>query len=150
MTKSNLIIGLLAILLIGNGILFFQLKRGSPHRDGGENPRELISSTLHFNEAQNKRYDVLIQQHRKQIRQADDSLRTLKEALYSEFASTDSARCDSFITAINLVQKNIEYIHWHHFKQIEALCTPEQTVYFAELQQSMARLFSKPPHPPRH
>lgn len=145
MTKLNLIIGLLIVLLLCNMFLFYQLMRPR----GGNQPRNVISSTLHFSEAQNKAYNVLIQEHRKQIHQADDSLRVLKETLYKQLVDTQMLRRDSLIEAINAVQKNIEYIHWNHFKDIEALCLPEQKEYFAELQNQMAQLFAHPPHPTR-
>lgn len=145
MTKLNLILGLLILLLLCNVFLFYQLMQ--PHR--GQQPRDIISSTLHFSETQNQAYDILIQKHRKQIHQADDSLRMLKEQLYQRLVDTDKVHRDSLIEAIGGVQKNIEYIHWNHFKEIEALCTTSQKAYFEELQHQMATLFNHASHPPR-
>lgn len=144
MTKLNLILGLLILLLLCNVFLFYQLMK--PHR--GKQPRDIIASALHFSESQNQAYNLLIQEHRKQIHQADDSLRVLKEQLYQRLGDPDRAQRDSLIEAIGGVQKNIEYIHWNHFKDIEALCLPNQKAYFTELQNQMATLFNHASHPP--
>jgi hypothetical protein len=146
MTKLNLILGLLIVLLFCNVFLFYKLMQ--PQR--GKQPRDVISSALHFSESQNKAYDVLIQEHRRQIHVADDSLRLLKEKLYRQLVDTAVVRRDSLIAAIGGVQRNIEYIHWNHFKDIEALCLPNQKAYFAELQNQMAQLFTHASQPPRH
>lgn len=146
MTKLNLILGLLIVLLLCNVFLFYQLMQ--PHR--GKQPRNVISSALHFSESQHKAYDVLIQEHRRQIHEADDRLALLKEKLYRQLVDTEVVRRDSLIAAIGGVQKNIEYIHWNHFKDIEALCLPNQKAYFAELQYQLAALFNHASHPPRH
>lgn len=69
--------------------------------------------------------------------------------LYRQLVDTAVVRRDSLIAAIGEVQRNIEYIHWNHFKDIEALCLPNQKAYFAELQNKMAQLFTHASHPPR-
>lgn len=149
MTKLNLILGLLVLLIVCNGFLFYRLSQHPkpPHRNDG--PREFIAATLQFNDSQMKAYDVLIQDHRFNIQQTDDSIRQLKETLFSQFTQTDPIRRDSFLTAINSLQMKIEMIHWEHLKQIEALCLPEQQKNWLELEKHMAALFVKPPHPPR-
>lgn len=149
MSKLNLILGLLVLLILCNGFLFYQLtqRHNPPHDHHG--PREFIAGTLHFNEAQINAYDLLIQDHRSSVQQTDDSIRQLKELLFSQFTQTDNARRDSFFIAINRLQHKIEMIHWNHLKQIEALCMPEQKKHLAELEQHMAALFVNPPHPPK-
>lgn len=149
MTKLNLIVGLLVLLLIGNGFLFYKLSQPHKPHHPPHGPRDFIAGKLHFNNEQMKAYDALIQEHRFNVQQTDDSIRLLKKTLFSEFTKTDSARRDSFFSAINTLQKKIELIHWEHLKQIESLCLPEQQKYLSELENNMAELFVKPPHPPR-
>ena len=148
MTKLNLILSLLILLVVCNVLLFYKLfqHHTPPRRNDG--PREFIASTLQFNDSQRKAYDEFIQDHRFNIQQTDDSIRQLKESLFSQFTQTDRIRRDSFLTAINTLQMKIEMIHWEHLKQIEALCLPEQKKNWLELEKHMATLFVKPPHPP--
>ena len=148
MTKLNLILGLLVLLIVCNGILFYRLTQHQKPPHGNDGPREFIASTLQFNDSQRKAYDVLIQDHRFNIQQTDDSIRQLKESLFSQFTQTDHIRRDSFLTAINTLQMKIEMIHWEHLKQIEALCFPEQQKNWLKLEKHLAALFVKPPHPP--
>lgn len=148
MTKLNLILSLLILLVVCNVLLFYKLfqHHTPPRRNDG--PREFIASTLQFNDSQRKAYDEFIQDHRFNIQQTDDSIRQLKESLFSQFTQTDRIRRDSFLTAINTLQMKIEMIHWEHLKQIEALCLPEQKKNWLELEKHMATLFVKPPQPP--
>jgi hypothetical protein len=145
MTKLNIILGLLLLLLLCNIFLFVQLMK--PLRQ--KSPRDIIVTTLQLTESQLTEYDKLIQAHRSQIQQSDDRLRILKENLYSQLANLDSNRRDSLIDAIGSLHKKIEYTHWNHFKDIEALCLPNQKANFETLQKQMAQIFAHPHHPHR-
>ncbi len=149
MTKSNFILGLMGVLLLSNAFLFYLVLKPHWHHGSKQSPREVIITSLHFDAQQIEAYDKLIEQHRFDIRQADDSLRQIKETLYAQITVIETLQRDSIIQAFNRIQKNIEYIHWHHFKAIEMLCKPEQKGDFNTLQRNMARLFSPPQHPPR-
>ncbi|MBU3675830.1 MAG: hypothetical protein FGM54_01415 [Chitinophagaceae bacterium] len=119
------------------------------HRGHKQSPRDVIIASLHFDAQQIEAYDKLIEQHRLDIRQADDSLYQIKETLYTQLSNIDTLQRDSLIQAYNHIQKNIEYIHWYHFKAIEMLCRPNQKADFERMQGQMAHLFSHPKHPPR-
>lgn len=123
-------------------IYFSFIVRDLPPRHEG--PRNLIIERLHFNDKQIADYDLLISWHQKNIREKDSMLLILKSELYKSLNST-SINTDSIITQINTIQKDIEYTHLKHFKDIEALCKKEQKKYFDELTGDLARLFGRKP-----
>lgn len=147
---------LLSILVIGmvltNIMLLIFMFGKEPHHPPRKMPREVIIEELGFNENQISKYDELIFAHRTQINNADMQLRTLKNNLYQLLNSnTDTTReRDSLIAAINDIQKQIEYIHFEHFKDIQNLCNDAQKIKFEELSKNLARLFGPPPPPLKH
>lgn len=149
MNKVKFLTGLVLLLLLANvclSMLIFMNKMESNHRPEG--PRDEIIQKLQFDKIQVKRYDSLIKKHRSDIRNAQDEIKNLKNKLYSGLkTNTTENNADSLITVINKVQRDIEYIHLHHFQDIQRLCTPEQQAYFDALTTEIARLFA--PHPPR-
>lgn len=142
MERSKYYMIIIVVLFLSNiATLFFSFKmRGMPPRHEG--PRDLIIERLHFNKDQISEYDELINWHQKNIRGKDSLLQILKSELYTSINSPETTT-DSIIFNINAIQKDIEYIHLKHFKDIEALCTNEQMVYFAELKGDLAKLFGR-------
>lgn len=164
MNKNRLLIFLIAGLLISNILLVvFMMKgrgpghHGPPHHKG-EGPRELIIERLHLDAAQITKYDTLIQKHRSNLKEYEETLLELKKNLYSNLKNkTDKATIYYSIDGIAKVQAEIEHVHYAHFEDIKNLCKPEQQKYFDELVNELARIFSHgpPPHhpgepPPRH
>ncbi|OPG93827.1 hypothetical protein B2I21_34445, partial [Chryseobacterium mucoviscidosis] len=74
-------------LLISNLLLVvFMLMRKPPHHSG---PRNLIIERLHLDEKQIQQYDVLIQQHRMQIREKEHEMMDAKTQYYSLLKNKD-------------------------------------------------------------
>ena len=134
---------LLNIVLIG---LMLRSEKGN-HRQKNKGPRDEIIKKLNLDNEQVTAYDKLIVDHRAKIEDAQKRIKELKNSLYEQLNhdSLTSRNVDSMITEINLLQKNIEYIHLYHFKDIGSLCKPSQKEYFKALTTEIARLFS--PHP---
>ena len=139
------------------GVLFFNSAKAQrlPHDrpEGRHEPKEIIIERLHFDANQQKEYGQLIEWHRGEIRQLEDSIRVSKNELYL-LLNDDKVDENAKVTLINeiaLFQKQIEATHFKHFEDIKKLCKPEQQVYFNELTEELGRLFSrnKPPRP-RH
>lgn len=135
------------VLLLLNGVLIFTLFLGvKPARPRFEGPRNEIIERLHFTPEQVEKYDVLIRKHQQGIRAQEALLIRKKNELYSDLNRKDN---DSIIDELACIQKRIEYIHLQHFREIEQLCTPEQRVYFKQLQKEIAQLFTKRMRPKR-
>ncbi|MGL2964605.1 Spy/CpxP family protein refolding chaperone [Flavobacterium sp. RSB2_4_14] len=151
------IIGLLLLNLATLGFLFVSGPKGpkSPHDrlEGRPEPKEIIIEKLHLDAHQQKEYENLIQWHRGEIRQLEDTIHEAKEKLYSELMQPEVnvKTKDSLITLLARSQKQIEETHFKHFEDIKKLCKPEQQEYFNDLTEELGKLFSrnKPPRP-RH
>ena len=151
------VIGLLLLNFATLGFLFISGTKGHkpPHDipEGRHEPKEIIIERLHFDANQQKEYGQLIEWHRGEIRQLEDSIRVSKNELYM-LLNDDKVDEKAKVTLINeiaLFQKQIEATHFKHFEDIKKLCKPEQQVYFNELTEEFGRLFyrNKPPRP-RH
>ena len=151
------VIGLLLLNFATLGFLFISGTKGHkpPHDipEGRHEPKEIIIERLHFDANQQKEYGQLIEWHRGEIRQLEDSIRVSKNELYMLFNNdiVDEKAKVTLINEIALFQKQIEATHFKHFEDIKKLCKPEQQVYFNELTEEFGRLFyrNKPPRP-RH
>lgn len=150
MNKVKVLIYLSVILLLFNLVLIGFIMMGKPRKEGDrEGPKRYIIETLHFDRNQIAAYEVLVQQHRRQIRDKEMQMMDLKQQLYSLLSVAYSAGdADSLIAAIAGVQTAIEQINFKHFQDIKNLCRPEQQAYFDKLSLEIAELFNHqgPPH----
>ena len=143
------VIGLLLLNFATLGFLFFGGTKGHkpPHDrpEGRPKPREIIIERLHFDVNQQKEYGKLIEWHRGEIKQLEDSIKVSKNELYL-LLNDDKVDEKAKVTLIDktaLFQKQIEAIHFKHFEDIKKLCKPEQQEYFNELTEELGRLFSR-------
>lgn len=126
-------------LLAGNlSLLWLHFSEKKPRHDG---PRNEIIQRLHLDEAQVKQYDALIQQHRKSLFALEDALQQQRKALYSSMDS--EALRDTLLESVAHTQRAIEQLHYAHFQDIRALCTPVQMPLFEQLTRDLASMFGK-------
>jgi hypothetical protein len=112
----------------------------------GEGPKNIIMEKLHFDKAQAEAYQLLIDDHRKKITTLESQLMDLKNKLYSNLKDDkNSLNTDSLMSKINVVQLDIEKVHYHHFQDIKNLCKPDQKPLFDKLTEEIAILFSPMP-----
>ncbi|MES2479844.1 MAG: hypothetical protein V4561_12215 [Bacteroidota bacterium] len=150
MSKIKLLIIICTILLLSNVLLMWQLWERNKPRERGEGPRLEIISRLKLDEKQVKQYDVLVQEHRSQMRQKEEEIRELKKSLYQTLLGDTTSRY-SLIQQIAEQQKEVENINLRHFADIGKVCRLEQQVSYKKLVSDLSELFMhrKPP-PPRH
>jgi protein CpxP len=150
MNKTKLLIGLtLGLFLINLIVLWYSFSREAPPRR--KEPKQIIIEKLQLNASQQKQYEVLIQEHRKQVRNIRHKLAQQKQELYSGLTVSDSLLTnDSLWTNITNVHRELEQIHYQHFLQIKQLCTTEQLPLFNALTPELVTLFAppKPKHEP--
>ena len=142
---SVIVLVVLNLFLVSN--LFFKTKPPFPLK-GRKLPREIIIEKLNFDENQIVDYVELIKEHRREIRTNDREIRQLKKKLYSLLQSDNFELKDSLITKINIIQEDIEYIHFDHFMDIKNICNDNQLEEFNKLSVELSKLFS-PHKPPR-
>lgn len=143
--KKEKLISFFAIgLLVCNIILIvyiFQNHRRPPMSEG---PRNLIIERLHLNPDQIKKYDALIEVHKKTIRDENDKMMFLKNKFYSCIIDSSSSQIqDSLKREIGQLQINIEITHYNHFKDIGSLCLPQQMDDFNNLIKEIGQLFDR-------
>ena len=132
------------ILFLANlAWLFLFLNRPKHKKEG---PKKLIIEQLHFDENQVEAYEILIQNHRTQIRNLDDSIQKYKSVLYQRLLPKDTLFQQECIAHINGFQRQIELIHLQHFLAIKQLCKPNQLEAFSQLETKLAEWFK--PHKP--
>lgn len=146
------VIGLLLINVCTVGFFFFAKP---PHLPGGPppfgrmEPKNQIVESLHFDQQQIVEYEKLIAQHRQTIRELNDRIHEAKSSLYQSLSNENGTVKDSLISKLGSLQKQIETTHYNHFKDIKALCKPEQLDDFNELTGRLAHFFGPKPDPQR-
>lgn len=157
MSKLKLLsIAVIGLLVINMGIVVFLFMKKPPHSPGGrhpmahEGPKNIIIERLHFDNEQVEQYESLITKHQSSIRALDDSIRRVKNDLYQTLNNESFAGKDSLVALLGILQKQIELVHYDHFKGIKKICKPAQLTRFNELTMDLARFFApgkkhKPP-----
>lgn len=158
MEKTKLLtITVIGLLLLNIGTLGFLFFNGPnehrPPHGGRPEPKAIIKEKLHFDDNQQKEYEVLIKWHRGEIKKLDSNIRQTKNELYSQLNQTEVnlKTKDSLITLLNSYQNQVEETHFKHFEDIKKLCHQDQLEDFNELTEDLSRIFApnKPPRP-RH
>ncbi len=148
--KLKILFALVGVLLVVSGVLTYQVFMKPNHlpipkREGAI--KELIVTQLQFSKEQVQRYELLIEEHRKGIRKHDKQIRENKRALYEGIGENSEEQIAEKIAAINQAQKEIEWVHYHHFQEIEKLCTAQQKPDFQKLKSELVHLFAPGRHP---
>lgn len=150
MNKTALLTAAVIILFLMNiGIVTFLLLNRPPRPDG-EGPKRIVIERLRFDNEQAGRYELLIREHHRTIRAADEEIKRIKRELYTMLASPDPLREDSLIARLGETQQRIEKAHITHFSGIREICRPDQQEEFKRLSGELAEIFSpKGRRPPR-
>lgn len=146
MNKNTFKTALIICLALSNILLVVFI--ASKPRDGRpdpDRPKRMVIEKLHFDEQQVADYQVLIDEHRRQIRELDQQIIALKNELYSHLTEQNNkAISDSLTAEIAKVQQRIEQVHFAHFTDIKKLCRGNQQADFEALSQELTKIF-----PPR-
>lgn len=152
MNKIKFLYIVIFTLLVANILLVgthFFTKENQKNND--IQPKHIIIERLNFDEKQIAKYDELIKKHQLKIRKRDRKMMDLKRELYHQLINERSIIVDSLTNEIAITQKQIEEIHFKHFKDIQNICKTEQKEAFEELSFELARIFNRhKKHPKRH
>jgi Spy/CpxP family protein refolding chaperone len=150
------VIGLLLINLGTLGVLIMRKPPRPPHGEmpppppPGEGPKQLIIDRLRFDDAQQKQYDVIIEEHKKKTNELHDASRDMHNQLYALLKTepVDKAKADALIQQIADNQKAVDNLNFDHFQKIKSICKPDQVEDFNELAGELAALFGPKGPPP--
>ena len=149
MNRSKFYIGAIVVLLLSNFVLISFILSRKGNR--GHEPKEKVVEILHLDVNQQKDYEELIKAHQASMRAKRDAMFGLKNELYSQLSKPmQDQQTDSLMTAISILQKEVEMINYAHFSDIRALCRPYQLDDFNTFAQELAQIFKSEKHgPPR-
>lgn len=135
------LLALMNIFLVATWIVMPHFNSVQP----GDRPRKVVIERLNFNDAQIKAYDLLIADHSEEIRAGNDHILASKTALYTQLKSelNNQQVIDSLTNAIAANHKEIEQIHYQHFRQIKSLCEKQQLPLFDALVLDLAQIFNR-------
>lgn len=146
MTKIRFFYLLILLLVVIN---LWQLFAGmmANRRENRPEPKEMIISRLKLDENQIVSYEKLIRDHRSKIQSREVLLLQAKKNFYYTLKNPKlkETEVEDKLIQINLVQKEIERIHYDHFLQIRALCKENQQLLFDELTKDLPQLFHPKP-----
>ena len=143
----TLAVALLILLNLGT-LAFFLMGRKPPHQSH-EGPKKIIIERLRFQPDQVAAYEKLIGQHRSAIQEKEQEMAAAKKQLYALLKQDSFPQKEAFVAQINQAQQAIEQIHFNHFFELKALCTPEQQPLFDALTEDLAAYFG-PQRPMRN
>lgn len=92
---------------------------------------------LQLSDAQEAAYKKMREQHHATVMSIRDDMRQSKKALYGLLKSTDSNAIkieeQRWLDSLAAQQRRIEYITYLHFREVRALCTPQQQQKFDDV-----------------
>jgi len=143
------LVGLLVLNLVTIGFLIRQ--SGPPPGPGapGEGPARLIIDRLRLDAGQQQQYRRLIDAHRRQTRVLADESAQLYRRYYGLLAADqpDTSQASSLSQQIAANQRAVAQLNYAHFRDIKALCRPDQRADFAQLVDELGQLFARPQRP---
>jgi protein CpxP len=143
--KKKLIYTFIFVLI---GINLWQLYHNMiQNRRVPKHPRELIIERLKFDQAQIKKYDGMIQNHRTQLNKFDKKLQFTKSQLNLQLVepNVDTMKRDSLLLEISSIIQQIERIHFDHFLEIKSLCKDRQIADYKLLAKEFSKIFHPKP-----
>jgi protein CpxP len=148
--NSNLIknIVIVVLVVVNAGCLFFlwQTKmhhpRG-PHGDRG--PKNFIIKELKLDDKQQAAYMDLIKEHRAQMKEGQECMRTYRDSLVSLMLTNDTAGVNYYTHRLGECQKTIELSTFSHFQKLGGLCNAEQKAKLVKTIQEGVKMMGPPP-----
>ena len=148
MKLKNLYRIIIVFLIITNSI-FLAMWIFAPEHNNPGNQKEKIITRLQLDDSQIKQYESLINEHRRAIRSCEFRMRKAKE-LYFKALTAENPEVDTLtLHEMMHLEKEINLIHFSHFKAVKKLLHPNQISAFNDLMQDIARILGPKGLPPR-
>lgn len=119
-------------------------------------PGAFLIEKLNLNEEQVKLFDGLREEHFSQMKALQEHIKVEKEALYDvlQDPNADSAKSTKHMQTIMRYEEQLERITFEHFKQVRAICNPQQQQHFDVIIDEVIRMMNRQPRkgppPPLH
>ncbi len=145
-TKKIVMFAILILLIANLGLLAFIIMKPNTRNSRKENsPKKNIIKRLGFDETQSETFLGLVNFHREEIITYDEKIKIEKQELFSLLGQTniEQTKADSLTSNIANLQKEIELLHFSHFKKIKAMCKEEQIEKFNLLSKDIVDIFNR-------
>lgn len=134
------------------------INNGTGPQHGPESPKDYVIRNVQLTPVQVARYDSLVNQHQKAMRQLRAQSADIRKALFDHLKKGDYAVgnanpvIDSLTALIGSKQREIESVTYDHFAEVRKLCTPDQQAKFDEIISEVTRMMGngggrRPPSP---
>jgi periplasmic protein CpxP/Spy len=116
----------------------------------GEGPKYIIIERLGLDSAQVQAYNLLVEDHRAKMRTLTRKINQTNARLYSSLGGTllPEGQAKVIMDSVGQLQIQKVAVNMAHFRDIKALCRPDQQAAFADLAQDLNELFSPRPRRP--
>ena len=150
MNKSKFLTISVIALLVCNLFLIGFILWHKPGKHERNNPRNFIIKKLDLTENQIEEYEILIASHKPLFKEKKMLLHEKENQLYMLLQGTAEESAPEVLSnEIGTLQRQIEILQYNHFKDIKALCKPNQIGRYDELMTEISRVFSPPRHKER-
>ena len=123
----------------------------------GEGPKYIIIERLGLDSTQVQAYNLLVEDHRAKMRTLTRKINQTNARLYGSLGGTPlpESQAKAIMDTVGQLQIQKVAVNMTHFRDIKALCRPDQAAAFADLALDLNDLFSpRRPHPrgegPKH
>jgi len=147
--KRPLIFIIMFLLLTNIGVLGYFLWDKKPHKSPPKQPgiATALKNEVGFNDSQIAGYKKLKEEQWKKFRPKLDEVRKAKDSLY-KLLSNENVNDSVINKTADLIgekQRAVDLQAFNHFREVRALCTPDQLQKYDSLIQQMMRKMGKPP-----
>ena len=155
--RRLLIWGIIALIVLNVSVItaFWWGRPGKrPGPPAHHKLHRMLTERLNLSSGQQRQFRDAQKGHFEDIRESQNQLRTLKHRLFRQVLSedVDSTKIEALTKAIGERQAEIDRKTFSHFRELRALCTPDQREKLNQLFDEVLRMMSprhRPPHPPR-
>ena len=111
---------------------------------------QFIAAQLHLNDAQQKEFDALREQHHANQNKLVDSIKIAKDNFFNllKLDTCSNELIQEKNNQIAIFQQQLDRLHFNHFKQLRNICNAEQKILFDQsLQAILKRMANQRPKP---
>jgi protein CpxP len=148
-----LVAGIILLLLLNIAtiaLLWTGKPKQMPPRQRGD-AAEFIINEVGFDAAQQRQYHSLIDEHQKNSRALRDEIKIAKDKFFDQLSTSDSSdqgTKDASAEVMKRIQQ-LDMTTFEHFKQVRAICRPDQQKKFdAIIHNAIGLMGPRPPDRP--
>lgn len=124
------------LMIILNIILLIRILSPQGKHEG---PRNEVIERLKFTDEQIVAYDVLIKNHREEVKRLSNAIQVAK---HNSINRLKESNIQPSLEEIGQLHLKMEELHWNHFMEIKELCNDSQKQSFDQLVEDLARMFA--------